>query len=474
MSHDGAQPRTFLDKVWADHVITRLQGDMDLLQIDRLVLHELSGSQVVRALSEAGRTPACRKQVYTVIEHLISTRPGRGPNESPSKSGAIMIETTRRASRDWGFHFIDVDDPRQGIAHVIVPEQGIVFPGATLVCCDSHTSTVGGLGALAWGIGASEAEHVLATQTLAQTKPKALRVNFEGRLPAGVTAKDMILALIGQVGAQGGIGFAAEYGGSAVLALGVEARLTLCNMSVEFSCKAGAVPPDDTTFEYLAGRPFSPQGTAWDQALAHWRTLPSDAGAHFDREVTLDCSALEPQVTWGVSPQQVVGIRGVVPHPHEAVDGEARQLAERALAYMQLTPGQALQGLPVDVAYIGSCTNARLSDLRAAAAVLRGRRVKPGLQAVCVPGSTAVKHAAEAEGLHRVFIDAGFEWHESACGFCGHLGDDRFANLRVISTTNRNFEGRQGPRTRTHLASPATVAASAIAGAIADARMAVH
>ena len=462
-------PRTAFARMWDEHVIARY-GDADLLQIDRLVLHELSGSQAVRALAEAGRSPASRQQVYTVIEHLISTRPGRGPTESPSKSGPIMIETTRRASRDWGFHFIDYDDPRQGIAHVVAPELGIVFPGATLVCCDSHTSTVGGVGALAWGIGASEAEHVLATQTLVQSRPKTMRVTFDGRPGDGVVAKDMILALIGRIGAQGGIGYATEYAGSAIRAMPIEGRLTICNMSVEFSCKAGFVTADDSTIEYLAGREFSPKGATWDAAIAHWRGLRSDDEAAFDCEVQIDCDALAPQVTWGISPQQVVAIDDVVPDPAAADDREAGELAQRALAYMRLQPGTPLAGVSIDAAYIGSCTNARLSDLRSAAAVLRGRKVKPGVQAVCVPGSTSVKRAAEAEGLDRVFREAGFEWLESACGWCANLGDTRFADQRVISTTNRNFEGRQGPQTRTHLASPSTVAASAVAGCISDPR----
>jgi len=463
-------PRTAFDKMWDEHVVCRLGDDADLLQIDRLVLHELSGSQAVRALAESGRQPMNPRQVYTVIEHLISTRPGRGPNESPSKSGPIMIETTRRASREWGFHFIDHDDPRQGIAHVVAPELGIAFPGATLVCCDSHTSTVGGVGAIAFGIGASEAEHVLATQTLAQARPRTMRVDFDGTLPPGVFAKDMVMALIARVGAQGGIGYAAEYGGSAVRSLPVEGRLTLCNMSIEFSCKYGFVSADERTLAYLAGREFAPRGAQWDAAVAHWRTLRSDEGAAFDRQVRIDCAALVPQVSWGTSPQQTVGIDQPVPEPASAADAESRLLADKALAYMRLQPGMRLQGLPIDVAYIGSCTNARLSDLREAAAILRGRKVRPGLQALCVPGSTQVKRDAEAEGLDRIFREAGFEWLESACGFCGHIGDDRFADLRVLSTTNRNFEGRQGPRTRTHIASPATVAASAVAGCIADPR----
>ena len=466
----NSAPRTAFAKMWDEHVIARCGDDADLLQIDRLVLHELSGSQVVRALAEAGRQPASRTQVYTMIEHLISTRIGRGPTESPSRSGPIMIETTRRASRDWGFHFIDYNDPRQGIAHVVAPELGIVFPGATLVCCDSHTSTVGGVGALAWGIGASEAEHVLATQTLMQSRPRTMRVTFDGKLPDGVHAKDMILALIGRVGAQGGIGYAVEYAGSAISSLPIEARLTVCNMSVEFSCKAGFISNDDTTIQYLAGREFSPTGAAWDLATTHWRGLRGDEGATFDREVSIDCNALAPQVTWGISPQQVVGIDAVVPDPAGADDVEARELGEKALDYMRLKPGTPLRGVAIDAAYIGSCTNARLSDLRAAAEILRGRKVKDGVQAVCVPGSTGVKRAAEAEGLDHIFRDAGFEWLESACGWCANLGDERFADQRVISTTNRNFESRQGPRTRTHLASPATVAASAVAGCISDAR----
>jgi len=463
-------PCTFFEKVWQDHVIKSLDENSDLLQIDRLVLHELSGSQALRALEEAGRQPACREQVFTIIEHLISTQPGRGPCDSVSTSGPEMIRTTREASKKWGVHFIDYDDPRQGIAHVVAPELGIAFPGATLVCCDSHTSTIGGVGALAWGIGASEAEHVLATQTLAQAKPKTLRVNFEGTLKPGVYAKDMILALIGKIGAQGGIGYATEFAGSAVKDLSVEGRLTLCNMSIEFSCKYGFVPPDDKTFQYLKNAEFSPKDKAWDQAVAYWKTLSTDPGAIFDKEVTIDCNTLEPQVTWGISPQQVGEIGAVIPSPAHAVDQETRALGERALSYMKLEADTLIQGVPIDVAYIGSCTNARLSDLRAAAAVLKGRKIKAGIQAICVPGSTAVKHAAEAEGLDQIFQEAGFEWHESACGFCGHIGDNRFANLRVISTTNRNFESRQGPQTRTHLASPATVAASAIRGCITDAR----
>jgi 3-isopropylmalate/(R)-2-methylmalate dehydratase large subunit len=352
----------------------------------------------------------------------------------------------------------------------VSPELGVALPGLTLVCGDSHTCTVGGIGALAWGIGSTEGEHVLATQTLAQSKPKTMRVNFEGTVPAGVLPKDMVLALIGQVGANGGIGYAVEFAGSAVRDMPIEGRLTLCNMAIEFSAKYGFVPADETTLAYLEGREFAPKGEMWERAAAYWRGLATDPGAVFDREVTVDCTALKPHVTWGTSPQHVVPIDGRVPDPAGQSEEGVRTQMNRALDYMQLTPGTALEGLAVQGAYIGSCTNARLSDLREAAALLRGRKVAPGVTAICVPGSTQVKADAEAEGLHRVFLDAGFEWHESGCGMCGNGGRGEFADKRVISTTNRNFEGRQGPRTRTHLASPAMVAAAAVKGFITDPR----
>jgi len=462
--------RTFFDKVWSDHSIADLGDGASLLQIDRLVLHDLSGSHALRALEESGRKPPCPDQVFVVIDHTIDTAPGRGPSQSHLKAGAQMIESVRRRAPLFGFTFFDVNDPRQGIVHVVSPEQGIVLPGMTLVCGDSHTCTNGGVGALAWGIGSSEGEHVLATQTLSQAKPKTMRVNFEGSLQPGVHAKDMVLYLIGAIGANGGIGYAVEFAGSAIRGLPVEGRLTICNMAIEFSAKYGFVPPDEMTFEYLRGRPYAPQGAAWDGAVAYWRSLATDPGATFDREVTVDCAAIRPQVTWGASPQQVIAIDAEVPSAAAAANGAARSLAERALEYMQLEAGRPIEGIPIQAAYVGSCTNARLSDLRAAAAVLKGRKVAPGIQAICVPGSSQVKAAAESEGLDRIFKAAGFEWHESGCALCANLGNERLANVRVISTTNRNFEGRQGPRTRTHLASPATVAASAIAGHIADAR----
>ena len=463
-------PMTFFEKVWRDHVIADLGDDAALLQIDRLFLHEMSGSVAIRQLEASGRKAAAPELVFTVIDHVIDSAPGRTRNQSHAKAGTAMIEATRLGSARHGFTFFDVDDPRQGIVHVVSPERGIALPGLTLVCGDSHTCTVGGIGALAWGIGSTECEHVLATQTLAQGKPRTMRVSFEGTLAPGVFAKDMILALIGRIGANGGIGYAVEFAGSTVRAMPVEGRLTICNMAIEFQAKYGFVAPDETTIEYLRGREFAPRGQAWDRAVAYWRTLPSDPGAAFDAEISVDVSALRPQVTWGTSPQQVAAIDATVPDPSTLDDPGARQLLERALEYVRLAPGTPMQGIPIDAAYIGSCTNARLSDLRIAAQVLRGRRVAPGVVAICVPGSTEVKRQAEAEGLDHVFRDAGFEWHESGCSMCGHMGNDRLADLRVLSTTNRNFEGRQGPRTRTHLASPATVAASAVEGRIADAR----
>lgn len=462
--------RTFFEKVWSEHLIADLGDNTHLLQIDRLFLHELSGSVTIRELQESKRVPCSPEQVFAVIDHVVSTAPGRGPNDGRNATAAEMIQQTRRAVNEMGFTFFDVGDARQGIVHVVSPELGIALPGLTLVCGDSHTCTVGGIGALAWGIGSTEGIHVLATGTLQQVKPKTMRISFEGALPAGVTAKDLILALIGRIGANGGIGYAVELAGPVVRAMSIEERLTLCNMAIELSAKYGFVPPDEKTFEYLHGRQFAPKGANWDRAVEHWRSLPSDAGASFDRELTIECSSLQPQVTWGTSPQHVISIDARVPAPEDFSDPGARTLVERALEYQRLLPGTAIAGVPVDVAYIGACTNARLSDLRAAAAILRGRKVAPHVLAICVPGSTQVKADAEAEGLDKVFIDAGFEWHESGCAMCGNGGAHRLQDLRVISTTNRNFEGRQGPRTRTHLASPATVAATAIAGVISDPR----
>lgn len=463
-------PRTFFEKVWSDHVIDDLGDNTALLQVDRLFLHELSGSVTIDGVVAAGREPASASQVFAVIEHTVSIQPGRGPNDTLSGEGMEMIKKTRKMSNEWGFTFLDVDDPRQGIVHVVSPELGVALPGLTLVCGDSHTCTVGGIGAIAWGIGTTESEHVLATQTIAQVKPKTMRVNFEGRLPTGVYAKDLILALIARHGAAGGQGYAVEFSGQVVRDMPVEGRLTICNMAVEFSARYGFVAPDEVTFAYLSGREFAPRGQAWDNAVAYWRTLPTEPGAQFDMETAIDCSQLRPLVTWGTNPQQSAFIDGKVPDVESIADATTRERVKRTLGYMELESDVRLAGIPIDAAYIGSCTNARLSDLRDAARILEGRKIAPHVLAMCVPGSTRVKREAEQEGIDQIFRDAGFQWFESGCAMCGQGGQGEFNNKRVISSTNRNFEGRQGVRTRTHLASPATVAASAIAGCLADPR----
>lgn len=462
--------RSIVGKIWDEHVVADLGGGQALLHVDRVFLHERTGPQALAALAAAGRRVANPELVFGVIDHIVDTEPGR-TERTRVKGGDEFIRSFRELSAAAGLRLFDLDDPRQGIVHVISPEQGIALPGCTLVCPDSHTCTVGGIGALAWGIGSTEGEHALATQTLVRPRPRTMHVAFRGRLEPGVTAKDMILALIGRYGAAGGANHAIEFGGEAVRALPVEARLTLCNMAVEFGAWTGLVAPDDTTIEWIAGRPFAPRGAAWDAAVAHWRSLASEEDAAWDARLALDCDRLAPQVTWGTSPAHAVAIDAPVPDPRASGDAAARAGFERALEYMALRPGQPLLGLPIDAAFIGSCTNSRLSDLRAAAGLLRGRRVAPGVKALVVPGSSEVKRAAEAEGLDRVFREAGFEWRESGCSLCFYSGGDSFgAARRVVTSTNRNFEGRQGPGVRSHLASPLTVAASAIAGRIADPR----
>jgi 3-isopropylmalate/(R)-2-methylmalate dehydratase large subunit len=462
-------PRTFFDKVWAEHAIADLGEGAFLLQIDRLLLHDVTGHVIMRDLGAAGHRPDSPMQVFSVIDHLLTTLPGPGKRDGWTPVAAQMISETRASARRLGLPLLDIGDPRQGITHVIAPELGIALPGLSVVCGDSHTCTLGGIGALGWGIGTSEGIHVLATQTLVESRPKTMRVSFEGTLPPFVSAKDMILTLIGRLGAAGGSGHAVEFAGPAVRALPVEARLTLCNMAVEFSAKYGFVAPDELTYAYLRGREFAPKGQAWDAAEAHWRTLPTDPGARFDAEVTLDASTLQPCVTWGTSPQHAAAVSARIPAPEEIADANSRALAQRALDYQQLRAGMPIADIPIDVAYIGTCTNARLSDLRVAADFLRGKRIAPGVTGICIPGSSTVKREAEAEGLDEVFRAAGFEWHDSGCGMCGS-GRGRLEDVRVISTSNRNFENRQGRRTRTHLASPLTVAASAVAGYIADVR----
>ena len=469
-SDSTSSPRTFFEKIWTDHVIEELGEGVSLLQIDRVFLHEVTGGVSLRELKLGGRATAHPEQVFTVIDHVVSIQPGRRPGQGRTATGSAMIEETLRASAEEGLTVFNVGDPRQGIVHVISPELGLVLPGTTVVCGDSHTTTVGALGAIGWGIGSSEGVHVLATQTLRQAKPKTMRIRFEGALGQGVFAKDLALHLIGQLGANGGIGYAVEFAGSAIEQMPIEGRLTICNMAIEFSARYAFVAPDDVTFAYILGREYAPKGEALEAALGYWRALRSDPGAQFDCDIVIDVDNIRPQITWGTSPQQVTSIDGEVPQIDASNDAGARSLCETALAYQRLSPGTPMRAVPIDVAYIGSCTNARLSDLIEAADVLRGHQIASGVLAVCVPGSTSVKRDAEALGLDLVFRDAGFEWLEPGCGYCAVGGADRLKDKRIISTTNRNFENRQGPKARTHLASPATVAASAIAGHFADPR----
>jgi 3-isopropylmalate/(R)-2-methylmalate dehydratase large subunit len=460
--------KTLLDKLWDAHVVTPLDGGRDLLYIDLHLIHEVTTPQAFEGLRLAGR--AVRRPDLTVatLDHNIST----GPRHLPltDQLAAAQIEALRANCRAQGITLHDLDSPAQGIVHVIGPEQGLTQPGMTIVCGDSHTTTHGAFGALAFGIGTSEVEHVLATQCLALSKPKAMRVEITGRRAPGVTAKDLALAVIGEITCAGGTGHAIEFTGEAVRALSMEERMTLCNMSIEAGGRSSMVAVDDTTIAYLEGRPKAPTGEAWTAAVARWRTLVSDPDAVFDRTVRLDASAVVPLVTWGTRPDMVAPITGAVPDPN-ALTGAARDGASQALAYMGLAPGTAIDRIPVDRVFIGSCTNARLEDLREAARIARGHRVAPTVRAMVVPGSQPVKRAAEAEGLHDVLMAAGFEWREPGCSMCLGMNDDVAApGERCASTSNRNFEGRQGRGARTHLVSPAMAAAAAIRGHFTDVR----
>lgn len=462
-------PRTLAHAIWDAHVVVELGDDSDLLSIDRLLLHERTGGVALKSLDEAGRTVLAPAQVFATMDHIVDTFPGRS-DRTLMPTGTAFLTATREGARRHGITLFDLDDPRQGIVHVISPEQGIVLPGLTLVCPDSHTCTQGAFGALAWGIGSTEAEHVLATMTLRVARPSDMRITVDGVLARGVTAKDLALHIIGNLGSAGAKGFVVEFAGSAIDALDMEARMTLCNMATELAAFGAIIAPDDTTFTYLMGRPYAPKGDVWDVAVAHWRGLASDVGASFAVEHRFDASSIAPMITWGTSPQNVIPLDASVPC-FGALEKVGLADYDRAIAYMDVLPGAPLMGLPINAAFIGSCTNSRLSDLRLAAAVVRGRRVAPGVRAICVPGSTQVKAAAEAEGLDTIFRDAGFEWREAGCSMCFFAGGESFgAQQRVVSSTNRNFESRQGLGTRTHLASPETVAASAIAGVIADPR----
>jgi 3-isopropylmalate/(R)-2-methylmalate dehydratase large subunit len=460
------EPQTLFDKLWSRHVIRELSDGRTLLRIDRHLIHDGSSRQAFDGMRRIKRGVRCVEQNLVIVDHIVSTLPGRTGESHPP--GRERIHALRDNAREFGLTLYDVDDPRQGIVHVVAPELGFALPGTTLVCGDSHTATNGALGALAWGIGTTEVMHVMVTQSVLVKKPKRMRVTFEGTLPPGVFAKDLILYFIREHGVAAGSGYAVEYAGPAIEALGMEGRMTICNMSIEFGARMGMIGCDATTLEYVRGRPFAPTGAEWERASVDWADLHTDAGATFDREFRLDCTRLRPQVTWGNSPENLIAIDEAVP---SAAEAEQHHGVRRMLDYMDLRAGQKIEGVPIDYAFIGSCTNSRLSDLQAAAEVVRGRKVAAGVTALVVPGSMAVKAAAEALGLDKVFLDAGFEWRLSGCSMCvASNGDIVPPGKRAISTTNRNFEHRQGPGSRSHLASPAMVAAAAVTGRITDVR----
>ncbi len=460
--------RSLFDKLWQSHLVQSLDSERDLLYVDRIFLHERTGSIALKSLAATGRPVQRPQQAFCTMDHIVDTFPGRG-DSTIMPSGSEFITATRDACRDAGIHLFDLGDSKQGIAHVVAAEQGICLPGLSQVCPDSHTCTLGGIGALAWGIGSTDAEHALATKTLAVKKPRSMRVIFDGVTAPGVTAKDMILHLIGKYGADGGAGYAIEFAGSGIAALDIEARMTLCNMGVEFSAFTVFIAVDERTIEYAKSRPLAPKGAALAAAIADWQQLHSEPDAQFDKTLTIDCRDIRPTVTWGTNPRQSLATGERIPYP-QSLPEEQQAAAIKALSYMDLQAGTPIGEVTIDAAFIGSCTNARLSDLRAAAAILKGRKVATGVAAVAVPASGQVKLAAEAEGLHTIFEAAGFEWREPGCSMCFYAGGETFGEgKRVISSTNRNFEGRQGPKVKTHIASPETVAASAIAGRIISA-----
>ena len=464
-----AKPRTLFDKIWDSHVIDRQDDGTCLIYIDRHLVHEVTSPQAFEGLRMTGRKVRRTEATLAVADHNVPTTDrSHGIADEESR---IQVETLEANCRDFGVPYYGMDDIRQGVVHIIGPEQGFTLPGMTIVCGDSHTSTHGAFGALAFGIGTSEVEHVLATQTLIQAPAKNMRIAVKGDLPPGVTAKDLILAIIGKIGTAGGTGHVIEYAGPAIRALSMEERMTVCNMSIEAGARAGLIAPDETTFAYIKGRPMAPKGATWDQAVSWWKTLPSDAGAAYDTEVTLNAAELVPTVTWGTSPEDVAPITGTVPNPEDAPDEARREALRRKLAYMGLTAGMKVADIAVDTVFVGSCTNGRIEDLRAAAAVAKGRKVAAGVTALIVPGSGLVKEQAEQEGLDRIFLEAGFEWREPGCSMCLAMNADRLQpGERCASTSNRNFEGRQGRGGRTHLVSPAMAAAAAIAGRLTDVR----
>ncbi|KQT82211.1 3-isopropylmalate dehydratase large subunit [Aurantimonas sp. Leaf443] len=464
----SGKPRTLYDKIWDDHLVSE-EGGSGLLYIDRHLVHEVTSPQAFEGLRMAGRRVRHPEKTLAVVDHNVPTSDRSFGISNPESR--LQVDTLARNAAAFGIEYFDAVDRRQGIVHIIGPEQGFTLPGTTIVCGDSHTSTHGAFGALAHGIGTSEVEHVLATQTLIQAKAKNMLVRVDGEIPAGVTAKDIILAIIGKIGTAGGTGYVIEYGGSAIRALSMEGRMTVCNMSIEGGARAGLIAPDETTFAYMRDKPRAPKGAEFERAVAYWRTLHSDEGAHFDAVVTLDAANLPPIVSWGSSPEDVVSIDGVVPDPAAIADENKRKSKERALDYMGLTPGTKMTDVTLDRVFIGSCTNGRIEDLRAVAKVVEGRRVAESVSAMIVPGSGLVKAQAEAEGLDAVFKAAGFDWREPGCSMCLGMNEDRLSPYeRCASTSNRNFEGRQGHKGRTHLVSPAMAAAAAIAGRFVDIR----
>ena len=462
-------PRTISEKIWDDHLVRHEPGKPDLLYIDLHLVHEVTSPQAFESMRIAGRKVRRTDLTLATVDHNVPTIDRDRPWDDPLS--VQQVATLRQNCADFGVPYFGVGDVRQGIVHVIGPEQGLTQPGMTIVCGDSHTATHGAFGALAFGIGTSEVEHVLATQTLPQARPKTMSVTVDGELYPGVTAKDVILAIIRRIGVSGGVGHVIEYRGEVIRGLSMEGRMTVCNMSIEGGARAGLVAPDETTFAYVEGRPFAPKGADWERALDAWRALPTDEGAGFDTTVELRGEEIEPYVTWGTTPAQSVPVTGRVPDPGEAPTPQARELAERSLAYMGLAPGTAVEDIALDRIFLGSCTNSRIEDLRAAAAVVCGQRVAPTLKAMVVPGSGLVKLQAEQEGLDRIFKDAGFEWREAGCSMClGMNPDILLPGERCASTSNRNFEGRQGRGGRTHLVSPQMAAAAAIAGHFVDIR----
>ena len=464
-------PQTLYDKIFEDHVVSRLPDGTCILYVDRHLVHEVTSPQAFEGLRLAGRKVRAPDKTLAVVDHNIATTADRSEGIKDEES-RIQVETMAKNAKDFGIEYFDERDVRQGIVHVIGPEQGFTLPGTIIVCGDSHTSTHGAFGALAHGIGTSEVEHVLATQTLTQRKAKNMRVTVDGKLPDRVTAKDIILSIIGEIGTAGGTGHVIEYAGDAIRALSMEGRMTVCNMSIEAGARAGMVAADEKTFTYLKGRPKAPKAAAWDMAMKYWETLRTDDGAHFDREVKLDAAKLPPIVTWGTSPEEVATIEGSVPDPAKVSDENKRAKMVRALEYMALKPGTKIVDIPLDVVWIGSCTNGRIEDLRNVAGLVKGRKVSSQLAyAMIVPGSGLVKAQAEAEGLDKVFLEAGFEWREAGCSMCLGMNPDQLKpGQRCASTSNRNFEGRQGYRGRTHLVSPQMAAAAAIAGHFVDVR----